>query len=234
MKASKLVSVSLVSSFFAFGNSVALAQPDPATTSDAPTSAAGFDHPVPAVQRAIELAVTPGYVQSAGKLGGNLGNIDDLTGPGGALEIDLGYRLIPQLTVGAYGTFQKYQRGDSLFTGTNVLGATAGVQAIFHARPDRSIDPWVSLGTGWKGLWIDPSDQKTTSLQGLELARIQIGADYRVSDTAAISPVLGGSAAMFISQDSPMTSDFSSIHDKKVNWTWFAGMSGRFDLGARH
>jgi hypothetical protein len=204
---------------------IAYAQPESSESNSS------FDHPVAPVSHALEIAVGTGYSQGGGKLGGALGNLEDISGPGGAVELDLGYRIIPQLTVGTYGTFSTYQHGDHLDSGTNVLGATAGVQAAWHFRSDTSIDPWVSLGGGWKGLWLNPSQGKVTALQGFELARLQIGADYRVSKDIAISPVIGGSLSMFVSQDSPMTTDYTEIADKKVNLTGFAGLSGRFDLG---
>lgn len=220
MKAMQLIpAVSL------FVPAIALAQPESADTTT------GFDHDVPSVKNAFEIGVTTGYSQGAGKLGGSAGNLEDVAGPGAAVELDLGYRIIPQLSVGAYGTFSKYQHGDSVPSSTDVIGATAGVKAAWHFRPERSIDPWVSLGTGWKGLWLDPSSGKTTSLQGLELARLQVGADYRITKDIAVAPVVGGSLSMFISQDSPMTSDLTELHDKKVNFTGFAGLSGRFDIG---
>jgi len=198
---------------------------------ESPDANASFDHAVAPVKNALEIAVGTGYTQGGGKLGGALGNLEDVSGPGAAVELDLGYRIIPQLTVGAYGTFSKYQHGDLLDSSTDVLGATAGVQAAWHVRPDTSIDPWVSLGTGWRGLWLNPSSGKVTSLQGFELARLQLGVDYRISRDIAIAPVIGGSLSMFVSQDAPMTTDFTEIQDKKVNFTGFAGLSGRFDLG---
>ena len=204
---------------------IAAAQPE------SPDTTTGFDHAVPSVKNAFEIGVATGYTQGGGKLGGNMGSLEDLSGPGGAVEVDLGYRILPQLSLGAYGTFSKYQKGDNVANDTDVLGATAGLQAVLHARPDRSVDPWVSLGTGWKGLWLNPSSGKVTSLQGLELARLQLGVDYRVSKDVAISPVIGGSLSLFISQDSDMTADLTEITDKKVNFTGFAGLSGRFDLG---
>jgi hypothetical protein len=203
---------------------VALAQPESADTT-------GFDREVPAVKSAFEIGVATGYSQGGGKLGGNMLSLEDVSGPGAAVEVDVGYRIIPELTLGAYGTFAKYQHGDSIASDTDVLGATAGIQAAWHFRPDRSVDPWVSLGTGWKGLWLNPSSGKVTSLQGLELARLQLGADYRITKDIAISPVIGGSLSLFISQDSAMTTDLTEIQDKKVNVTGFAGLSGRFDLG---
>ena len=221
MKAMKLIPVvSLLVPALAY------AQPQPAETTEG-----GFDHAVAPVQNAFEIGVGAGYTQGGGKLGGNLGSLEDVAGPGGSVEIDLGYRLIPELSLGVYGTLSTAQRGDNLVGDNDVLGATAGIQAAYHFRPDRSIDPWVSLGTGWKGLWIDPANGKTTSLQGLELARVQVGADYRLSKDISIAPVIGGSLDMFISQDSPMTTDLTEIQDKKVNVSGYAGISGRFDLG---
>jgi hypothetical protein len=209
----------------------ALAYAQPA--SESVDDNAGFDHAVAPVHNAFEIGVGTGYTQGGGKLGGSMGSLEDVSGPGGIVEVDLGYRLIPELSIGAYGTFSKFQKGDQVASGTDVLGATAGIQAAWHFRPDRSVDPFVSLGGGWKGLWLDPGTGKTTSLQGLELARLQIGADYRVSKDVAIAPVIGGSLSMFISQDSPMTADLTEINDKQVNFTGFAGLSGRFDVGGR-
>jgi hypothetical protein len=204
---------------------VAFAQPETAETP------AGFDHGVPAVQHAFELGVATGYSQGGGELGGSMGNLEDIAGPGAAVELDVGYRIIPQLSLGAYGTFSKFQHGDDVVSSTDVLGASAGVQAAWHFRPDRSVDPWVNLGSGWKGLWLAPSSGKTTSLQGVELARLQVGLDYRLTQDISIAPVIGGSVSMFLAQDSDMTNDLTEINDKKVNFAGFAGLSGRFDLG---
>jgi hypothetical protein len=217
--------VKLIPAISLFIPAIAVAQPE------SPDTTTGFDHHVPAVQNAFEIGVATGYSQGGGKLGGNMGNLEDVSGPGGVVEVELGYRVLPYLSLGAYGTFSKYQRGDSIDSNTDVLGATAGLQGVVHFRPDTSIDPWVSLGTGWKGLWLDPSSGKTTSLQGLELARLQLGVDYRVSKDVAIAPVIGGSLSMFLSQDSAMTTDLTEITDKKVNFTGFAGLAGRFDIG---
>jgi hypothetical protein len=140
--------------------------------------------------------------------------------------------VIDHLTIGAYGTLAAFDNGDVLADDTNAIGATAGIQAAWHFRPDRSIDPWIRLGTGWKGLWLAPDQGKNTSLQGFELARLQIGVDYRISPEIAIAPVVGGSLGMFVSQDSPMTADYTEISDKQVNFTGFAGLAGTFDLGA--
>ena len=205
---------------------VALAQPEQ-------TESTGFDRDVAAAKHAFEVSVGAGYAQGAGDTGGDMAALDELTGPGGAIEVGLGYRVIPNLTLGAYGTLSTFDNGDALDNDTNAIGASAGVQAAWHFRPDRSVDPWIRLGTGWKGLWLDPERGKTTSLQGLELAQFQVGVDYRITPEIAISPVVGGSLGMFVSQDTPMTDDYTEIADKQVNFTGFAGIAGTFDFGAK-
>lgn len=206
-------------------STVAFAEPE------LPDTTTGFDHAVPAARNALEIGVATGYAQGGGELGGTMGNLEDIAGPGAAVELALGYRLIPHLSLGAYGSFSTSQHGDSIDSNTDVLGATAGIEAIGHFRPDRAVDPWISLGTGWRGLWLNPASGKVTSLQGLDLARLQLGVDYRLSKNVAIAPVIGGSLSMFVSQDNAMTTDLTEIQDKKVNFTGFAGLSGRFDLG---
>ena len=194
--------------------------------------AVGWGHAVaPVPDRTFEIAVATGYAQGGGKLGGELGSLEDVAGPGAAVEVDLGYRIIPELTVGLYGTLARSQHGDRIDRSTDVLGATAGVQAAWHFRPHVSIDPWVSLGTGWHALWLDPAAGKVTSLQGLDLARLQLGVDYRVTKEIAIAPVIGASLSRVVSQDSPMTTSYTELEDKKVNVTGFVGLSGRFDFG---
>jgi hypothetical protein len=188
---------------------------------------------VPPVERAFELGVAAGYTQGAGPVGGASRHLEDLSNAGGAVEVDLGFRATPNLVLGGYGTLASFQHGDTIDQTGNVVGATAGVQAGWHFRPDRTVDPWVKLGTGWKGLWLDPDQGKTTSLQGLELARLQLGVDYRASRDVSISPVVGGSLGMFLSEDSPMTTSYQEIDTKKVNFTGFAGVAGTFDLGGR-
>jgi hypothetical protein len=207
-----------------------LAYADDSESLEAETS---FDHSVTAPAKAFELGIATGYTQGVGPIGGGMAHVEDLTRAGGAVELDAMYRINPTLSVGAYGSFSKYSTGDQISGETDVLGATAGIQAAAHLRPARSVDPWVSLGTGWRGLWLSPQSGKNTSLQGFELARLQVGIDYRVSKDVSIAPVIGGSLNMFVSQDAPMTTGYTEISDKKVNFIGFAGLAGRFDLGGK-
>ncbi|HEY1550649.1 MAG TPA: hypothetical protein VGG28_22625 [Kofleriaceae bacterium] len=222
MKTTTLFAVSLTS---LLAGSVAYAD-------DTDSLDASFDHHVAAPANAIELGIGTGYTQGAGPLGGGINqHLEDVSRAGGAVELDAMYRINPMFAVGAYGSFSQYATGNQIDDQTDVYGATAGVQGTLHLRADRSVDPWVSVGTGWRGLWLSPQSGKNTSLQGLELARLQIGADYRVDQNISITPVIGASLNMYVSEDSPMTTKFTEIDDKKVNFVGFAGLAGRFDLG---
>ncbi|HEY0252590.1 MAG TPA: hypothetical protein VGC41_13740 [Kofleriaceae bacterium] len=214
-----------------FAASVANAQDRDGT--DGVEASAGIDHPVAAASSALELGVATGYTQGAGPVGGGMQHLQDITGAGGAVEIDAMYRINPTVAVGLFGTFSSYSNGDLSAGNSDIFGASAGIQAAFHFRPDRSIDPWVSVGTGWRSLWLSPQTGKNTSLQGLELARLQLGVDYRLGRDVAISPVVSGAIDMFLAQDGPMTTDYDELSNKKINFVGFAGLAGRFDTGGR-
>ncbi|HSN25363.1 MAG TPA: hypothetical protein VLT45_03735, partial [Kofleriaceae bacterium] len=183
MKAMSLFAVSMAS---LLSGRIALAD-----DVDSIESTTNFDHHVAAPSNALEIGVATGYAQGAGPLGGDMQHLEDVSSAGAALELDASYRINPTFSIGAYGSLSKYATGDRIDDTNDVLGATAGIQATAHLRPERSVDPWVTLGTGWRGLWISPDAGKNTSLQGLELARLQLGVDYRINQDVAISPVIG-------------------------------------------
>src|SRR5262249_35788087 len=109
----------------------------------------------------------------------------------------------------------------------------AGVYGDWHFLPAASQwDPWVSLGTGWRGYWIH-ADQGTTSLQGMQLARLQLGVDYRVAPTVAISPVVGADLSMFFSESTPASNGCASLSSPDVNTFVFGGVQERFDIPTR-
>jgi len=219
----------LIPAVLAFGSGALLALDGGAALAD--ESSGQISAPaLPAVTRALEIGVAGGYAQGTGDIGDGMGGVGDLSGAGGTGELQLGYRVIPRLTLGVYGSFSGYSKGDDVGTGTEVLGAQAGIRADWHFLPAETLDPWVGLSTGWRGLWLTPDVGKNTSLQGFELARLQVGLDYRITPEVAISPVLGASVSMFVSQDGPGQADYQDIDNPQANVFFFAGLLGRFDV----
>jgi hypothetical protein len=198
--------------------------------SDAFNLSGALDRDVAPTQPALEIAVGAGYTQGVGGAGG-AGSIEDVTGPGGSFELQVGARLSPGFSVGLYGTFARFQHGDAIGEGGRAHAATAGIQAMWHARQSRSLDPWISVGAGWRGLWLTPKDAGSSSLHGIELARLQLGIDYRFSPRFAIAPVIGASAALFVAEDTMTTDGLTAVHDNRLNLYGFTGVLGRFDLG---
>ena len=67
-------------------------------------------------------------------------------------------------------------------------------------------------------------------MHGLELAKLQLGVDYRLAQAIAISPMIGADLSMFLTESSPASRSFSNITDPKVNTFVFGGLMGRFDI----
>jgi hypothetical protein len=189
-----------------------------------------LDRDVAPTQRALEIAVGGGYTQGVGGAGG-AGSVEDVAGPGGSLEVQVGVRTSPRFSIGAYGTLARFQRGTMMAEGSRAYAVTAGIQAAWHARQTRSLDPWLSAGAGWRGLWLAPNDAASSSVHGVELLRVQLGVDYRITPAIAITPVVGASASMFLVEDAAMPSELTAVHDHRLNLYGFTGILGRFDLG---
>jgi len=178
----------------------------------------------------VELTIATGYEQAFGKVASGQPRLQDIGEAGGAVQVGAGYRLIPQLTLGVYGSGAMFARADEAEQSTKAYSAAAGVQADWHFIPaGHEVDPWLSLGTGWRGYWAH-TDQGTNSMQGMELAKLQIGLDYRVDESLAISPVVGVDLSTFFTQSTPAAETFHNISNPDVNTFVFAGLQGRFDI----
>jgi hypothetical protein len=186
-----------------------------------------------APSNAWEIGLGVGYSQGVGDIGGNSPTLTDLTHGGGEVQLNLGYRINPNWLVGIYGTGGKYSLGNLTPSNSDVWSATAGVQANYHVLPGNQWDPWVGLGAGWRGHWISKPGS-TDSRHGLDIARLQVGVDYRVSPEFSVSPYVGASATMFLSESLAQQSGFANVHDPNVNLFFAGGLMGRFDiLGSR-
>jgi hypothetical protein len=211
------------------GAGAAHADPEDLNT-DAFDLSGALDRDVAPTHRALEVAIGGGYTQGVGGAG-TAGSVEDLTGPGGGIELQLGLRATPQWSIALYGTVARFRHGDDIADGSRAHSTTAGVQAVWHSRAARSLDPWVSIGAGWRGLWLSPRGAESTSVHGIELARIQLGIDYRFTPWFAIAPVVGASATLFVVEDAAMATSLSAVHDNRLNLYGFTGILGRFDIG---
>jgi len=130
--------------------------------------------------------------------------------------------------VGAHAELGVYDCGN--LSGTDqALSVAAGLEGQYHFLPSRRSDPWVGLGFGWRGYWSDRG-LGSYGLQGLDLARVRVGVDYRLTPTFAAGPVLGITATDMLRASPPQGTGYSEADGRKVNTFVFAGFAGRFAL----
>jgi len=218
MKNSSIVTFSLVTTtILVAGMATALADGD-----DASTTRRAMSPP----SNTLEIAVAGVYSQGTGKLGGDMQSFEDHAGPGGGAEMSVGWRATPNLLLGGYATLSGFSNDADKNNGA--VTASAGYKADWHFLPAASVDPWVSVGAGLKFMGIEDG-ANDRALTGAE-ARIQIGADYRISPSFAFGPVIGAGATVYTHEyDDTMSDEAQEIDDKKVNWNFSAGLQGRFD-----
>jgi hypothetical protein len=178
---------------------------------------------------ALELGIGIGYSQGTGDVGAGVPCLCDSAGPGAALELSVGWRINPHFLVGAYGTGSWFTTGDNAANARNNWSTTAGVQGNYHILPNKSFDPWIGVGTGWRGYWVNRPEGRD-SRHGLDLGRLQVGVDVPVASGVAISPFVGATATLFLTQQLADESSFSNISSPNVNMFFTAGVMGRFDV----
>ena len=181
------------------------------------------------LNNAFELGIGAGLSQGVGDVGRGMPSLTDTGGAGAALELDLGWRIDPHFLVGVYGNSAWFSTGDASGDAYNIWSATAGVQGNYHFLPGESLDPWVGVGSGWRGYWVNRPEGRD-SRHGIDLARVQVGVDVPVAAGITISPFVGATATLFLIQQLSSETSFSDIQGRKVNVFLNAGLLGRFDV----
>jgi hypothetical protein len=176
----------------------------------------------------LELGVATGYTRGHGPAAGAMmPDLQDLAGNGGAVQVDVGWRIDSRWMVGTYAEVGRLAAGEPGTDG--MTSVAAGIQGQLHLAPAARLDPWIGVGAGWRGLWLEHA-MGTHAMQGVDLARIQVGLDYRVSGRLAVAPVLGFAVTELLSEKRPGASGYSDVEDRQTGHFVFAGVSGRFDV----
>jgi outer membrane protein OmpA-like peptidoglycan-associated protein len=223
MKTKIVVPAALVVALSAATTGTALAQEN--------TDQSYLRHHVDPPTSALELTIGTGYTEGFGTLANNVG-MPSVAQEGMSFDFGVGYRLSPHWSIGAMGEYQKLAAERS----SAIDGAVAGFEAAYHLAPYRRVDPWISLGTGYRWLWEvyhdsppnTPVNGKTPQVltQGIDAARLLVGMDLRVSQELAVGPFIGADLTVFTSQN------VSAVNNPGVAPFVHAGLVGRFDIGA--
>lgn len=185
---------------------------------------------VDAPSQALELAVSGTYTQGLTAPAGGVG-ATDLTKAGGAVELQVGYRLVPALSLSLSGEYTEFVRGDLLSSSAGTRGLVAGANATYHMLPFDRIDPWVRAGVGYRMLWVVGDTTTSDTLwHGFQFVKVSIGVDLRTTEDVAIGPMVGIDLNEFVWKNPAGATGDQEISDKRVVPFLYAGLQGRFDL----
>ena len=183
-----------------------------------------------APNHALEVGANIGYTQGFGLLQRGE-NLRDISGAGLGVGADLGFRVSPHFAILWSGQYQEFQVAPEQNISNGVRGVASSVNFVGHIMPFERVDPWISLGTGYRMLWNARSlPEHTVLTHGFELGRLQLGLDLRASRMVALGPVVGADVNYMGWR--MINGDNFEIADKRVSTYLFAGVQGHFDVGS--
>ncbi|HSN92477.1 MAG TPA: outer membrane beta-barrel protein [Anaeromyxobacteraceae bacterium] len=162
---------------------------------------------IPAVSNAqLQLGARLGYGFAMGEAEAGFNQSDWVSGQI-PFEIDLNYKFMKNLSVGAYFSYAYGMVGgttkdacDAFNLDCSASGMRLGVQLAYDFSPGASFDPWVGLGFGyeWATVSMDIVDVTAT---GLEFASLQVGADWAMAKGFGLGPFVSWSFGQYGSAD---------------------------------
>lgn len=173
------------------------------------------------------------------------------------LQLDVGYRVIPNLMVGGYFMYGFGITGDSLdksCDAAKALGVDAscsahdlrlGLQAQYHFMPEGDVDPWLGAGLGyeWLSFGVDVSSggvsqKNTITGRGFEFINLQGGVDFPLAPNFGLGPFLSFSVGQYSKASTdcsgtgcdPTDSGSQDIDNKAMHEWLTIGARGTFVL----
>jgi hypothetical protein len=147
----------------------------------------------------LELGARIGWAVPAGHAysGSNLAALVNGALP---LQLDVGYRLTPALSVGAYASWALARVDAHVTEAAGVKGASvlrAGLR-VSYALLDLSptLVPWAGLGAGYQRLNLDAASDFTYT--GWDVALVEMGADWKVSPSLRAGPFVSWSLGRYL------------------------------------
>lgn len=190
--------------------------------------------PLRAPARAFELGVNAGYTQAFGiGVEGAREQVASDTTAGFGFGLDAAYRFTPHVSAGISGGFFELAADGDVAPGTSVRGLTASAGATLHFLPYDRFDPYVGIGTGYRAIWHIPGvgEDNDRLLHGVQLAKVELGGDVRVTDNTAVGPFVGLDVN-YLPLLAEETGTDTILLDQPRWATFFnVGLRGRFDVG---
>jgi outer membrane protein W len=198
----------------------------------------------------IEVGLRAGYSLPLGNLDGGAGNgapadkLSDTISGRIPIWIDAGYRINPNMYVGAFFQYGIVSLASNAFgsCGTTGISCSAhdielGAMFAYHLMPDQTIDPWAGIGIGYESLSgsasVNGSSVGGASFSGFQFANIQIGADYKVMPNLGIGPfasfALGSYGSESTTDQNGNSTSVQNFNSSLHEWLTF-GVRGVYDI----
>lgn len=155
----------------------------------------------------------------------------------GAIPIEVAgrYRFSPRFSAGLYFQYNPAQVASRLCaSGMTCSGhdMRLGVEAVYGFLPDRFLNPWVSVGTGWQ--WTQFSiatatDSAALTYSGWEYFNVQAGLDFNLSSMFAVGPYLGYFGGTYTS----LSSTLNGVSGSSAIDSQFRAFHGWIQFGAK-
>jgi hypothetical protein len=169
-----------------------------------------------AAMTGIQFGARVGYAAGAGSIYSGLGFWDQSSGSI-PIVVDIGWRAIPQLYLGAYGQYAPVLLKTNAQSCPSGFSCDAqdwrfGLQVDYHPAPHTRLDPYVGVGSGYEVLHTSVSgtvpvqlptgaamaavDQSVTD-RGWEFANVSGGFDYRANAAVGLGPFVTATYGRF-------------------------------------
>jgi hypothetical protein len=161
-------------------------------------------------------------------------SVGDAVGSGVSFGAAFGVRWTPSWSVLLGGTYDVAGRGPLLPQGAMARSLALQARGVLRVAPSADVDPWLSVGAGYRLLWESLSDASAhRGEEAVEAAIVLFGVDLKTSREVAIGPFVGAALDLFgwHSADAALANAGARGVDPAVYF--MAGLALRLDLPYR-
>jgi len=185
-------------------------------------------------QAQFTLGARVGYAPAMGDADGSV-SMSDYVKSQIPLQLDLMYRVTPEVAVGGYLSYgfgqlpsDQADACDAAGLDCSATNLRLGVQATYaFTKVSPQFVPWLGAGLGleWASQEVSfGGGSATQDVTGFEFLNLQVGGDYKVSDQFSVGPYFMMSLGQYSSVEG------NDIPEKGMHeWLNF-GLRGKFDL----
>ena len=160
----------------------------------------------------------------------------------GAVPVELTgrWRFNPNTSMGVYfGWGPAFLSSSTCNSGCSGWDMRTGLVLAYHFSPDRALDPWVSVGTGWQWSqysrpWGTTGASGTVTFNGWEYLNVAVGLDVAATPAFSAGPylgVVGGTYSNFTGSGAAVDYGGSvELSSRSFHAWWQFGVKGTLNL----